>query len=129
MKIPLTRKYAENVVFPALFLAVHVYSPEWWAWTSSILNWFTRCFVFIVFMPSTVSILFPFRLQNISIGKSPLITAQVVSVISPEFTDSLPKSNGWICGGTLNKITFFLNFGNNLKNSLWSVVSFFFHKN
>lgn len=36
--IPLTAKLADSCVFPAAFLAVHVYLPAWRDWTFCMIN-------------------------------------------------------------------------------------------
>lgn len=58
-------------------------------------------FVRITEIPKELSTIWSFKVQVMSMGKSPLLTVQVMEAISPEFTGLSENSNGDIEGGTV----------------------------
>lgn len=96
----MTLRKLEYWSVPARFCAKQVYFPEWAAWTDSIVRWLVLLFVFPVSIPSNALMCWPFKVQVIFIGISPLEIAHVTVTKSPELTTSSPKENGWIWGGT-----------------------------
>lgn len=97
---PLTFNTEEYVAFPALLVAIQVYSPACSALTDSILIVLMRLFTFPVDIPCIELTDFPLNNHDIVIGKSPFVTAQLVVAMSPELTISSPKSKCKICGAT-----------------------------
>lgn len=116
MDIPLTFKCAEWSVIPALFWMMQVYFPECSAWTESMLKVLIFLPAFVISIPSSLPTVLLSWYHVIFIGKSPLWAVHMTDATSPEFTDSSPKSNGVIWGGTKfvfvrNGIkSYFLNF-------------------
>lgn len=56
-------------------------------------------------MPAMLAIVALFNVHVILMGRSPLLTRQLVMTTSSELMGSLPKSKGKICGGTLFLVT------------------------
>lgn len=98
--LPLTSKVAEWLALPAKFAAIQTYSPACSALTESMLNWLIRLLVRTTEIAVYFSTPIPFKVQRMSMGKSPLLTVQVKEDISPELIGSSKNSKGMIWGAT-----------------------------
>lgn len=98
-EVPWTLTVVEWTARPALFEAWHEYSPLWLAVALGIVSRDVRWPIFVVVMPSWEDNSFPWKLQVIARGTSPLDTWHVNCTDSPANTGS-SASNWTMCGGT-----------------------------
>ena len=99
-RLPFTLSTAEWVRDPALFVALHVYSPMWVKSTLEMINMLVLVPTMVVVMLGPEFSFWPLRLHVIVTGMSPLDTTQVNWAKSPESVTGFPNVNGMICGGS-----------------------------
>ena len=99
-EVPLTFSVADTSSVPASLEALHVYVPLCLYPTFVIISILALVPIMVVVTEGSDETTAPFRNQLIRKGSSPLRTKHVSCAMSPSFTESVPKLNGTICGGS-----------------------------
>ena len=103
---PLTFKTVDSKDVPASFLAIQVYFPLCLYPTDEIIKMLVLTPIKVVVMAGSEEIVSPSKLHETESGKSPRLTLHVTCTNSPSSTESMPKENGVIRGGSEISIKF-----------------------
>ena len=96
----MTFKIVDSKDVPASFLAIQVYFPLCLYPTDEIIKILVLTPIMVVVIAGSEEIVSPSKLHETERGKSPRLTLHVTCTNSPSSTESMPKENGVIRGGS-----------------------------